>query len=700
MLLPILTLQALLIVGPRAAAGATISANGTASASQTRASTLATTTQSSSLSSIASSSTAPITTSAPSSASAPVSTTPFSSLPAFTPPPLKPGQLPNSYPSNPNVTLPGSFDETWQDVFLVTQGLPNITFPLPRNFAGNLPVNRPDHANNTLFFWAMENNVGSLTATATQLPTVPWMIWLGGGGGPASSALLTSMVSNGPMLLNTQDLTISQNAQSLSNLLDVVWVDQPVGAGYSTVDSDGYAKDEDDVLNDFIQFLTNLAEIFPSLATRPLILAGEDYASIYIAYIAQVLATIQSPPVQIASVAMGNPMLGDISLYADLSTTSILQSMPQMINYDESVYSAFASKSHSCGYDFNLTYPQANAIPNLPPAPRRSPFWSTFRNESQEPGLVFRRSVPLQKRQSPSLGSELDPFYGCALFDEMIDYAANFSSSWAGTDSLDLFDLSNALSPKRTFDGGVYFNSLQVREALHAPFSKNWTSVGLYPFGSTLNTSSTANIFGDPTPMPTSLLNSLRESLSTKNASLILYSGTLNAIASHHALSIQIQNTTFGNTRGFTRQPSTPLVADSGATVGIVHTEHGVTFAMFDGIASLWRDDPGAAYGFFRDFVLARGTAGSLSSDGNGKVTVLGGEDAGAREDVPRVASDVFVGSMATQGTLAAPSATVAAWASFVDAQLPQVTSSSAVKPAVQWSMSVFPVIGAVMIAV
>ncbi|VDC07935.1 unnamed protein product [Peniophora sp. CBMAI 1063] len=638
-------------------------------------------------------------TNASDSITTPTSATSFSSLPSFTPPPLKPGQLPNSYPSNPNITLPGSFDETWQDVFLVTQGLPNITFALPRNFAGNLPTNTPGHANNTLFFWAMENNIGSLTATAAQLTTVPWMIWLGGGGGPASPALLTSMISNGPMLLDREDFTISQNAQSLANLLDVVWVDQPVGVGYSTVDTDGYAKDENNVLSDFIGFLTNLAEIFPSLAKRPLILAGEDYASTYIAYIAQVLATIQSPPVQLATVAMGNPLLGDISLYADLSTVSILQSMPQLINYNEGVYSAFAAKSHACGFDFNLTYPQADAIPNLVPAPRRSSFWATFRNESQEPNVVLRRSESPKKRQSPSLGNELDPFYGCALFDEMIDYATNFSSSWAATDSFDIFDISNALSPKRTFDGGVYFNSLQVREALHAPFVKNWTSVGLYPFGSTLNTSSTANIFGDPTPMPSSLLDPLRESLSTKNISLILYSGTLNAIASHHALSVLIQNTTFGSTRGFTRQPSTPLVADSGATVGIVHTEGGITFAMFDGIASLWRDDPGSAYGFYRDFVLARGTQGSLSVDGSGQETVLGGEDEGAREDVPRVASDIFVGAGATQGTVAAPSATVAAWASFVDAQLPQATTSAAGRSMIQRWAPALALLGAIVLA-
>lgn len=133
--------------------------------------------------------------------------------------------------------------------------------------------------------------------------------------------------------------------------------------------------------------------------------------------------------------------------------------------------------------------------------------------------------------------------------------------------------------------------------------------------------------------------------------------------------------------------------------MGIVHTEHSVTFAMFDGLASPWRDDPSTLYGFFRDYVLARGTAGSLSVDGSGKGTVLGGEVAGVREDVPRIVSDVFTGSAATQGKVAAPSATVAAWASFVDAQLPRPTSSASERPSIQRWTTVLAVIGAVMAA-
>jgi hypothetical protein len=52
--------------------------------------------------------------------------------------------------------------------FLVKDPLPNVTFPLERSFAGNLPVNRPYHPNDTLFFWGFEKTNGSLTRDAND----------------------------------------------------------------------------------------------------------------------------------------------------------------------------------------------------------------------------------------------------------------------------------------------------------------------------------------------------------------------------------------------------------------------------------------------------------------------------------------------------------------------------------------------------
>ena len=59
--------------------------------------------------------------------------------------------------------------------------LPNVTFPVERSWAGNIPVDRPGHPNDTLFFWAWEKEPGSFTARANEREDEPWGIWLQGG---------------------------------------------------------------------------------------------------------------------------------------------------------------------------------------------------------------------------------------------------------------------------------------------------------------------------------------------------------------------------------------------------------------------------------------------------------------------------------------------------------------------------------------
>ena len=65
--------------------------------------------------------------------------------------------------------------------FQVTAKLPNVTFPLGRSFAGNIPVQRPGHPNDTLFFVGFEKCKGSLTAPSNPANRDPWGIWLNGG---------------------------------------------------------------------------------------------------------------------------------------------------------------------------------------------------------------------------------------------------------------------------------------------------------------------------------------------------------------------------------------------------------------------------------------------------------------------------------------------------------------------------------------
>lgn len=105
-----------------------------------------------------------------------------------------PSSWPQSYPGMPN----GDYSPEWQACastytsaslprpihpislpadFQVTNSLPNVTWPLARNWAGNLAVQREGHPNDTLFFWAFESSNGSFTAPSNE----PWGIWLNGG---------------------------------------------------------------------------------------------------------------------------------------------------------------------------------------------------------------------------------------------------------------------------------------------------------------------------------------------------------------------------------------------------------------------------------------------------------------------------------------------------------------------------------------
>jgi len=63
-----------------------------------------------------------------------------------------------------------------QEQFLVGK-LPNVTWSIGCQYAGNLPVQRG--TNLSLFFWGAESKEGSLTAPAGK-NNAPWNIWLQG----------------------------------------------------------------------------------------------------------------------------------------------------------------------------------------------------------------------------------------------------------------------------------------------------------------------------------------------------------------------------------------------------------------------------------------------------------------------------------------------------------------------------------------
>ncbi|OCH94836.1 alpha/beta-hydrolase [Obba rivulosa] len=587
--------------------------------------------------------------------------------------------FPHEYPGIPN----GSFSPAWQSYYEVTDSLPNVTFSLPHSYAGSIPVNRPGHPNDTLFFWGFDRQ-GANGSLANASSTDPWLLWLNGG--PGSSSMIGLFTEHGPIHVLANN-TLVPNGFSWTNLVDAIYVDQPVGTGFSTADATGFIADEDQMADDFLGFLSNLVKIFPGLSTRPLYLTGESYAGTYIPYITKGIFSTPNPPVNLRKIAIGDGAIGSLSVFEELPALNVIETYPQIINYDPDVFNYFKEQEHLCGFDLNLTYPQQGG--NFPTlnivepsegsasfvqlfATGRKSWLQTIANkyyaQSSASGLESRDLTPevrLEKREqwkrdlTGRANGTIDPFYGCFLFDEITDYAVNFSFPW-NQGEFDVYDIPDGTGPEPNLDPFVFLNDNQTRAALHAPTSVDWEYSVNYPFGPADNSS--PNEFGDPSVEPMAFLTELASNASARNVSMVFYSGNDDSLVNHRGTEVVIQNMTFGGIQGFTRPPSTPWFNDDGSFAGIVHQERNVTYVLFQGAGHLvaqWQ--PAAALTFLRDFVLGSNETGLVTGS-----TVVGGENATFANDVLPGGNEFFFGSSSTAGTTTVPLATQQSWASFL----------------------------------
>ncbi|KAJ3509235.1 hypothetical protein NMY22_g16359 [Coprinellus aureogranulatus] len=521
-----------------------------------------------------------------------------------------PSSWPHDYPGKPA----GDYSPEWQSYFRVTDPLPNVTFPIPGSYAGNLPVNRGS-PNNTLFFWGFEKSPGSLTDPAGS-NNEPWGIWLNGG--PGSSSMYGLFYENGPIALSKNN-EASEREYSWDKIAGYFWIDQPVGVGYSTATSDGYVPDEDQVGKDFMEFLRNLVKVFPGLASRPLHITGESYAGTYIPYILKSYFEVADPPVQVASIAIGDGTMASEAVWMHVPTLSIIETFPQLIGYDPEVYQYFKRQAHICKYDLNLTYPQEGGVlPDIPvvqPTGRpttqllaagssgqRNLFQTLAKRYAEFDGNRLKRrdrelARELWKKDSSGGASDgLNPWYGCFLWDELYDYAVNFTYPFTESGTFDVHNVPDLSSPPLD-DASVFLNDPATRKALHAPTSKDWALGIAWVFGPT---------WYDPSPVPMNFMTDLATNATAKGVEIVLFSGNNDFLLAHLGTEIVIQNTTFGGIQGFTRKPSTPWCDDSGKFAGIIHQERGWKYALFYGASHMVpASKPRASFKFARDFIFS-----------------------------------------------------------------------------------------------
>ncbi|KAF2745607.1 alpha/beta-hydrolase [Sporormia fimetaria CBS 119925] len=164
--------------------------------------------------------------------------------------------------------------KTQADYFIHT--LPGAPEPLLKMHAGHIEVD-PEH-NGNLFFWHYQNR-----HIANKQRTVLWL-----NGGPGCSSMDGALMEIGPYRVG-KDGNLSYNNGSWDEFANLLFVDQPVGTGFSYVNTDSYLRELDEMAKQFIVFLEKWYALFPEYEHDDLYIAGESYAGQHIPYIAQAI---------------------------------------------------------------------------------------------------------------------------------------------------------------------------------------------------------------------------------------------------------------------------------------------------------------------------------------------------------------------------------------------------------------------------
>lgn len=249
--------------------------------------------------------------------------------------------------------------------------LPDVKFDVGESYAGLLPISDDPHEERKLFFWffpAQDPNHGKKDIT----------LWLNGG--PGCSSLGGFLTENGPFLWQDGTPGPYPNPYSWNKLTNMIWVEQPVGVGFSQGKPN--ITNEHELAQEFAGFWKNFMTTF-DMQGADVYLTGESYAGMYVPYIANHFIKQDDDKLfNLKGVSINDPLLGDQWLQFVLPVMPFFNYWQNLFGLDEGILAKGNAAFQSLGYDkyfddyFQFPPPQK---PFPPPAHSEEFFSDVFR---------------------------------------------------------------------------------------------------------------------------------------------------------------------------------------------------------------------------------------------------------------------------------------------------------------------------------
>lgn len=237
------------------------------------------------------------------------------------------------------------------------------------NFAGYLTVNKEYNSN--LFFWFFPAKIDRENA--------PVVLWLQGG--PGASSLFGLFTENGPYSITPKQKLISRKYSWHLNH-NLIYIDNPVGTGFSFTDSDaGYAKNEKDVGDNLLLGLQQFFRLFPNLQKNDFFVTGESYGGKYVPAIGHAILLDSrletedptKPKINLKGLAIGNGLSDPVH---QMNYGDYLYQLGLIDSNGHKIFTEYEAQGINCikKKDFNCAFDVFDKLINMDELPQGSLF--------------------------------------------------------------------------------------------------------------------------------------------------------------------------------------------------------------------------------------------------------------------------------------------------------------------------------------
>ncbi|OQO05505.1 hypothetical protein B0A48_09274 [Cryoendolithus antarcticus] len=459
--------------------------------------------------------------------------------------------------------------------------VPDVPFDVGESYAGLLPISGAANETRELFFWFFP--------TTNPVCREEITIWFNGG--PGCSSLSGLLTENGPFTWEAGTLAPVQNPYTWVNLTNMMWVEQPIGVGYTQGVPN--ITNEVELGQEFVGFYKQFVEAF-GVQGWDLYLTGESYAGYYVPYIADSLITTADPDMPLKGIAINDPIIGDGTNQQDVVIGPYLAYWQNVLYLNESFIDRYNKRDLQCGYpqylEKYLTFPPPQEAFPVLPEPSRANNYSCDQFDNAYGAIL-----------------EVNPCFNIYHITETCPHPYSVLGKVNSGDYVPI-------------GAQIYFNRTDVKAAIHAPLTSNWLQCKNGVFR---NTTSNRTV-NDQSLGPAQ--NGVLQRVIEYTNNTIIGSGNLDMLLNTNGTLLAIQNMTWNGLQGLQAYPSIPFYTpdhaeyNGGALAGSGYlgswgVERGLTFYQVQLAGhELPGYAPGAAY---RAIELLLGRIKSLSQTGS-----------------------------------------------------------------------------------